>query len=453
MARVSRRCQSCADAHIQCDGRTPCARCKSLKTKTPCQRHVRSFVFRDEGPALQEKYSDDGAQSQRTPAEYQSITLPIDTPSLAVTAISSLQTQVFTNFVLSAFPCLFKCTETQVPVTWIEYVDKRSGTNSSFDWILRACNTSFTGALYKDDRLLHEARNMYTRALHSLNNLLRKASTARSDEALATAISLAFYEKHHCTDDAWLKHASGIRTLMQLRGPSAHLHGFGRAMYMTYRSFLVTSALISGEACFLERPEWQALNKQIAATIAKLPDSSLYTDVVERGFLEVLKIPGFVKQVRESLLLPGVEMQMSLLRNMEATRATLRGLLTEFGVSASMRRTESLVGPLPYCFLDGYSSLYASGIRSSLVILNQLILAMDPSQREAVEADNRVLAGVELGPRAVSNLLTPPDSPRCPRLVVESLITPAYRKPPTTDWMDHIAATMGMDGVRVELLE
>ncbi|OOO08217.1 Calcium-binding EF-hand-containing protein [Aspergillus oryzae] len=453
---------------------TPCARCKSLNT--PCLRQIRAIEFRDQGPALRQKYrptsqpssrlssvldreGDPPLRSTRSNVQYLPVAFPINekvSHSLSVTAVSSLQTQVFTNFVLSAFPCYFKCTETQVPVNWVEYVENRRGTNSCFDWALRACTTSFAGAVHSDQRLLKEARVMYIQSLRSLGGLLSDVSTAKSDEALATAITLAVYEKHHCTDaDSWLKHAAGIRTLMKLRGPSAHLHGFGCAMYVAYRGFLVTAALISGEECFLQEPEWQALNEEIAANNAKLPDSSLYTDVVERGFLEVLKIPGHVKQVRTLLSLASEERarrQPGVLRSVQAARAALRGISTEFGISVSMRRAgqdarQSFIGPSPHFFLDGYSTLFANGVRSGLLILNQLVLAIDRTQRASLELECQLLSGDSCSSPASSEgsvicPSTPPDSPFAPQIVVESLITPSYRKPPTTDWMDHIAGTM-----------
>ncbi|KAE8382301.1 hypothetical protein BDV26DRAFT_278098 [Aspergillus bertholletiae] len=485
MVRMPRGCRGCIDAHLKCDGKTPCARCKNLNT--PCLRQTRTIEFRDQGPALRQKYqstsqpsscfspaldreNDPPLRSTRSNAQYLPVTFPVNetvSHSLSVTAASSLQTQVFSNFVLSTFPCYFKCTETQVPINWVEYVETRRGTNSCFDWALRACTTSYAGAVHHDQRLLNEARVMYIQSLRSLGGLLSNPSTAKSDEALATAIILAVYEKHHCTDaNSWLKHASGVRTLMKLRGPSAHLHGFGCAMYIAYRSFLVTEALVSGEECFLQEPEWQALNEELAANNAKLPDSSLYTDVVERGFLEVLKIPGHVKQVRRLLSLSLEERarrQPGILQNVQAARAALRGINTEFGISVSMRRAgqnarRSFIGPSPNFFLDGYSALFASGVRSGLLILNQLVVALDPAQRASIEMECQLLSGDSCSSPASSEdsairPLTPPYSPHAPRLVVESLITPTYRKPPTTDWMDHIAATMGMAGVRVSLLQ
>jgi hypothetical protein len=38
-------------------------------------------------------------------------------------------------------------------------------------------------------------------------------------------------------------------------------------------------------------------------------------------------------------------------------------------------------------------------------------------------------------------------------LMIESRVTPETRQPPTTDWMDRIATTMGMEGVRISLVD
>ncbi|KAL4778967.1 hypothetical protein BJX76DRAFT_342089 [Aspergillus varians] len=503
MVGVSRGCRACVDAQLQCDGSSPCSRCKALSTTCTTGRRV--FKFRDEAPALRQRYrsipspspsespspplspeslrllhsseevellSRSSSRPSPRPVQYKTISLSMDeciSPSLSVKAISSQQTQVFTNYVLASFPCFFRCTETRVPVNWVEYVDRRRGSmNSCFDWAVRACTAAYLGFLHNDQRCLHASQEFYHRALRGLTILLARENTAKSDEALASAIALAVFEKHNCSSPgAWLRHASGIRTLMKLRGPKAHLEGFGRAMYIVYRNFLITAALVEGEACFLEEPEWRALNEQIAAHNAKLPTSSLYTDVVERGFLEVLKIPGYVKRTRISQRQTPKEraqFQPALLQDVQATRAALRGIYTEFGVSMSMLRVgqdgkEAFVGPVPHFFFEGYSSLFARGIRLALLTLNYLIAIMDPKQRPTIDSDNFMLLNDMARNQRPSHPtfryklpLTPPKSPGRPSIIIQSLITTETREPPTTDWMDRIITTMGFEAVHVCLV-
>ncbi|KAL4880615.1 hypothetical protein BJY04DRAFT_72095 [Aspergillus karnatakaensis] len=506
MGRVSRSCRACVDAHLQCNGRNPCSRCQLMSiTCTIISTNTnnrRVFKFRDEAPALRQRYqstpsptpsqspSSSESPEQTTqyrksgevdlpsrpsprtsprPAIYKTIQLDESlNPSLSATAIKGQQTQVFTNYVLASFPCFFRCTEDRVPVNWVEYVDQRRGSmDSCFDWAVRACTAAYLGYLHDDQRYILASQSLYHRALRGLGQLLATEATAKSDEALASAIALAIFEKHNCSSpDAWLRHAAGIRTLMKLRGANAHLEGFGQAMYIVYRNFLITAAMVEGEACFLEEPDWRTLNEQIAAHNAKLPSSSLYTDVVERGFLEVIKVPGYLKRTRDlqtQSLKKRSETQPALLQDVHATRAALRGIYTEFGVSVSMLRSgqdknDNFVGPAHF-FFDGYSSLFARGVRQALLILNYIIVTMDPKQRTTLDSENFSLLNdmthgkQTLHPNFKVKLpLTPPKAGGIPNIVVQSLITSDMKKPPTTDWMDRIITTMGLEAVHVSLV-
>jgi len=430
----------------------PSTRSKCKKTETPSESSSHQII-----PTI---------RAGRTDARYSKL-LSIDetlTPSLIAKAASAQQTQLYINFVLSAYPCYFKATETRVPINWVEYVESRKGRDSPFDWAVRCLTTSYTGSLHNDPRYVDAGRELYMRALRGLSGLLNNISTAKSDEALATAISLAVFEMHSCTTaDGWLHHASGIRALMRLRGPASHLHGFGRALYIAYRNTLVTSALVADEKCFLEEPEWQSLNKQIAMENAKQPDSSVYTDITERAFREVVKLPGLVQRSELLVRNKNTHDHFKLLEEVLATRASLRGIHTEFSMTVSTLRAghemcEEFIGPIPHHFFDGFSTLSMQGIRSATVILNYLVIILDPSRRAPAEAENKIIAdltqdGKRLDPP--TSLQTVSHSPQSmgPRLVIESRINPETRESITTDWMDRIATTMGMEGVRISLVE
>lgn len=214
-------------------------------------------------------------------------------------AASLQQTQVYINFVLAAFPSYFKATETRVPINWIEYVDAQHGwPDAPFGWAIR----SFDGRLHWLPVQRSSIPPCWTGAVRPLSagplQLLSDVSTAKSDDALSTAIALLVYEMHSCaTAEGWTRHTSDIGALMQLRGLNAHRDGFGCALYIACRSILITAALVPGGECLLEKPEWQALNEHIAAENAKQPDSSVYTDITERAFREVVRLPGFVRRL------------------------------------------------------------------------------------------------------------------------------------------------------------
>lgn len=388
---------------------------------------------------------------------------------LAVSAISAQQNQIYADFVMCCFPCIFKCTESRVPVTCFEFVDgpRRGAQASCFDWALRTVTTTYTGLVHNDPRFLRAGTASYSRALRALASELSDISSAKSDEVLACAIGLAIFEKYACSGpDSWIRHAAGVKSLMRLRGPKAHLHGYSQAMYLAYRNFFITAALITGEECFLEEPEWQELDELLVALDAKQPDSSVYTDIVERGFREIVKAPGYVKRARETLVLPPKKRaaaQPELLQNIQASRAALRGVHTELGVCIAMiqagHQHGGFHGPVPHYFFDSYSQRAMSGIRSAILLLNHLLTLLDPTQRPAIELENRALEDKRPksleGPTA--SLPTPPRSSGTPagmpRLLIESNVTTGKVESMTTDWMDRVMATMGMDGVRITLLD
>ena len=339
--------------------------------------------------------------------------------------------------------------------------------------------------------------------------MLTDPEQAKSDGALTTAMGLAMYEKYaHTMPDSWLRHAAGLRALMKLRGAGSVLQGFGQTMYMAYRQLFITAALLSGEECFLEDEEWMAISEQLVIEHAKLPDSSVYTDIVERGFREMTRVPGYVKRTRELLSQTSSSSQptkskikqaqtqkkskaarKALFQSILATRATLRGIQTELGISSSMLQSGTMnngfIGPIPYVFFDNFSTRSMRGIRSGIVILNCLVALLDPGQRVALERENRTLLpesydGGEVGEEEddadriedgdedeewSSSLPTPPRSAVEPagdkkarkvmrtRLVIESMIAVHAKQMLVSDWMDRLMTTYGMDGVRVYLVD
>ncbi|KAJ5625882.1 hypothetical protein N7510_002191 [Penicillium lagena] len=389
------------------------------------------------------------------------------TPSLAAKAASAQQIQLYTNFVISAYPCYFKAAMNRLPVNWVEHISSQCGgrADSPFDWAVRSMTTMYTGSLHNDPRYLDASRGLYLRALRGLSGLLSHMSTAKLDETMATAVVLAVYEMHSCTTtEGWIHHTCGIQALTRLRGAGAHVDGLGRAMFIASRNTFVTSALVTGEACFLEEPEWQALNEQIAAENAKKPDSSVYTDITERAFRAIVKLPGYVKRVRDlQRTAPNAEKKKRsmLLYEVLAVRAALRGIHTEFSVSVSTRRADhaqqtGFIGPIPHHFFDRFASLSIKGIRSGIMLLNYLIILLDPRQRSAAEMENHLIADqVQTDEYSCSaaSLLTPLWPSGGPRLMIKSIIGPETREPPTSDWMDRMATTMGMEGVRVNLVD
>ncbi|CAI7639671.1 unnamed protein product [Penicillium pancosmium] len=425
-------------------------------------------------------YSDEPARSEPDSslsicAEFSTSVDECVSPSLAGKAVALQQPQLALSFVMASFPCYFKLIESRVPITWIDYIAKQPGSNnSSFDWAVRCMTTTYLGSLHNDPRYLDEGRMYYFRSLRNLSKLLSDPHTAESDEALSTVIILGVFEMHVYTSlEGWKHHARGLRTLMQLRGPRMHEDGFGYNLYLACRNTLVTAALVSGEACFLEQPGWQQLNKDLATKNARNPNSSVLEDIAERAFREVVKLPGFVKRIRGLGSLPGKAQsceRSALFRIVLATRAAMNGIYTEFKIAASSTRAgykshADFVGPVPRVFFDKFANLTIRGIQSGLLLLNYLVILLNPSQQSAAELEIRDIMGsirVKELPLcdAHGGSSSPLSSSGIPlqisgeelSLRVVSKVIPETSQPPTHDWMDEIAMSMGMEGVSISLV-
>jgi hypothetical protein len=414
-------------------------------------------------------------------------------PSLAVRTVSAQQVQVFINYIMTAWPCLFKCTERRVSVNWVEFAAGRgSGApGNPFDVGLRSTTCSFMGSLHGNQRLLNAGRYLHGETLRTLAGRLNDPDSSKADDVVAAAVTLSVYEMFFgATADSWLHHHAGIVQMMKLRGPRAHVDGFGRAIYIAYRGFFITAALLTGEACLLEQAEWQAMSEAIAADNAKQPDSSLFTDIAERAFREMTKLPGYVKRVRDLWNLPSNRQPLlrpQLLQEIIASRATLRGIHTEFSVTVATHggpdnknatmddaSRHKFVGPIPYTFFDGFSSLSIRGIRMGIVLLNELltVLTPNPKTQHTLREEIRLLSPESKKTRRIAEVtdlarsstpstsspLVPSSStkPRAPSrqrpfpIRCESLMTPELRQGPTTPWIDSIATSYGMLGVRIK---
>lgn len=419
-------------------------------------------------------------------------------PSLAARSTSTQHIQIFIDYIMVAWPCLFKCTEKSTQVSWVAYaVSRGAGEDSNaFDLGLRSMTCSFAGAAGHDQKLINAGRQLYGKSLRCLAANLSKLQHAPNtknrkgrgggggyvDEAvLAGAVLLSVYEMHHgASAEAWLHHHAGIIEMMRLRGAESHtIAGFGGAIYIAYRGFFITASLLKGEACLLEQREWQAMSEQIEAENARRPDSSVFTEIAERAFREMVKLPGMLKRVKELWEMPPVNqflVRPQLKQELATVRAALRGLHTELGITVAThggpdnpaatishhrRVKETFVGPVLYKFFDGFSALAIRGIRSGIVLVDQLLLLLTPEMnvRQMLSEEIQTLSRDDgLTAHSLEDSDTKPSpffmmdtSQRPFPIRIESLMDPRVRQGPNTAWTDGIATSYGMLGVRIHV--
>lgn len=414
-------------------------------------------------------------------------------PSLAVRSTSTQHIPIFIDYLMVAWPCLFKCTEKSTQISWLAYAVSRGAgeDGNAFDLGLRSMTCSFMGASGHDQTLINAGRQLYGKSLRCLASNLSKLQYAPAkrgrpnqvDEAvLAGAVLLSVYEMHHgASAEAWLYHHAGIIEMMRLRGAESHtITGFGGAIYIAYRGFFITASLLKGEACLLEQREWQAMSERIEAENARRPDSSVFTEIAERAFREMVKLPGMLKRVKDLWEMPPVNqflVRPQLKQELAMLRAALRGLHAELGItvathggpdnpaatasSAGQKKRDMFVGPVSYKFFDGFSALAIRGIRSGIVLVDYLLLLLTPEMnvRDMLHEEIQTLSRDDglTTHSPVSNEARPSpffmmDTSQRPfPLRIESMMDPRARQGPNTAWTDRIATSYGMLGVRIHL--
>lgn len=249
---------------------------------------------------------------------------------------------------------------------------------------------------------------MYSKALRYLSRAVSDRSNAVSSETLSAIVLLGIYETFSSTQkDSWMRHIDGGRQLVQLRGPSAFRRGFDRAMFMSFRTFLVAEAFIKGVPCFLDDPEWRVLLTTIRTqeTEQEIDDPvTVYKKISERAVLELIPLPGLYNEAISYASLPTAEQTStlpSLLSRIMNACTTLNSLHEQLDhhlvkIGQQPQEIPSKHGrsaiPFSYRFNEMFSATLLCGIWTALMIFNALLAELDPSHSQASLAQNKTLS-------------------------------------------------------------
>lgn len=376
--------------------------------------------FHDEGPSLKRRYKLTSSKKTKDTEDQQNSPVternrpPIFinenfSPLLVMHSIAAQQSQLFSYFLTSAYPALTQSNDFQPQTCWLHYVDKRMGNDPTLDWAVRSATCSYIGRTSNDPRIMNSSRYMYSKALRYLARSVSDKSNAVSSETLSAIVLLGIYETFSSTQkDSWMRHIDGGRQLVQLRGPSAFQRGFDRAMFMSFRTFLVAEAFIKGVPCFLDDPEWRVLLTTIRTQETTLQETDdpviIYKRISERAVLELIPLPGLLNEAISYASLPAAEKAStlpSLISRIMKACTTLNSELEHLHhhlVNTGQQPDEipskqgRSVIPFSYRFKEMFSATLLCGIWTALIIFNALLSELEPSHSEACLAQNKTLS-------------------------------------------------------------
>ncbi|KAK5800562.1 hypothetical protein VI817_002774 [Penicillium citrinum] len=461
----SKGCQTCIQRRVKCDLLRPeCTQCQ--RYGVDCPGYTRSHKFMDEGEKLHQRF---GKKRNRTK------TLPstsIDeriVPSLTARSMDKQQPVIFGSFVLSAFTRWFGLNKYRVHVPWTQYVAQNIGQSPAFDAAVYCVNSMHMGHVHTDTKLQRSSREVYSKALRLFGTRICDPSAMKSAESVSITIVLSLFEAYSRTNtDSWARHAAGTALLMAHRGPAAHLTGFDRCLYLSFRSFLVAEAFVNGTECIFARPEWQAHIDQIRREDMASPRVdeaiALFIDIQDRIFMEVSKIPGLVVQARRLYTAsdPPKEARR-IATQVQYSSQSLESLSTRLRLAATVETyrwrndgsitndAENLdfIGPIPSTFPQEFANSVLRGTSQCFYIFQLLLDFLDSDEVQNLVHAPKLSTGTKvydpLPFRFISKLafygnIRP--NPSSTQDHEESL-------PPPEKWLDLVAASMGLEAFEI----
>jgi hypothetical protein len=288
----------------------------------------------------------------------------------------------------------------------------------------------------------------------------------KSTESVSITIALSLFEAYSRTNpDSWAHHAAGTALLMEHRGPKAHLTGFDRCLYLSFRSFLVAEAFVSGKRCIFELPEWQEHIDQVRVEDMASPrvdgPIALFIDLQDRIFKEVVKVPGLLVQARQLCTTEdSPHTRQALSAQVLRTSQALYTLSAHLRLAAAVqsyqwcnggtvnKKKVPFIGPIPSTFPQEFANSVLRGADHCLFILHLLLDHLESDEMRAnqgrsIKNDDTQIAD-PLPFRFISKLNV--DKGR----IAGSDVNETEENIPSPDkWLDVVAASMGLEAFNV----
>ncbi|KAH8128709.1 hypothetical protein FP744_10008414 [Trichoderma asperellum] len=275
-------CQLCRKRRVKCDEARPeCGNCRKYGAQCPGYERAMKFVsgkhaIRSKGSRPSPTSRDSSVGAGAAVAGSSPSNASTSTSSVGATTPTSYASTAAVSLVASPQPnrALFVGTLMEMAQTRLASRDvstflgffcrlrfEELGTVAALDGAICSLALHLMGKELADDNLVARSRTVYGWSLGALQAALRHPVKWKSSETFSSAVMLCFFELFAGTTapDTWLRHAQGIATLMEQRGPAAHTQGNDAAILFSFRGILIMSSLFfpTSSKCFLARPEWR----------------------------------------------------------------------------------------------------------------------------------------------------------------------------------------------------
>jgi hypothetical protein len=273
---------------------------------------------------------------------------------------------------------------------WLSQLPRMFG-SKLLDSSIRAVSLVHLGRVQRSEPFVQESRRFYGNALRLLNKALSDDTNGMSTETLSATILLSFYEMFASdSNESWVRHSGGAGLLMRLRGPSRHLSGLDRDVFLAYRHTIIIDAFMRDEACFLAEPQWLEMAEKIHNDLraSGIPDERLDVfDLAEEFYLENVQVPTTLRDARRLDILKRkmapdqfaahTELVVAKARlhraNLKSINLRFRAALSRKGLETATMDTSDPVFPKQYVFANVFIASQHIGHWTIMLILNHIL--------------------------------------------------------------------------------
>ncbi|RHZ69889.1 hypothetical protein CDV55_103988 [Aspergillus turcosus] len=303
-------------------------------------------------------------------------------PNLVRQALNTQHREIFCTWIMMNFPCLYSLYATQVDINILDYMRHYPGAlPEALVGAVCALNTLHLSNAHNDPAKVASSRAIYSHGLTRLSAVLQGGMQDRTDDVHLAAILLGFYEILDGTSQrSWLAHSRGITDLFRLRGPALLCSGIGRTLFVSYRSFVVTEAFISRQACLFEEEQWKVMINNTIGTGRAQGKYCWLVTVWEQGLNEIIMCPGYMVRAQGILshAKPGDKAQKSdLITQIRRSRDELSRAVSQLAIALTAEgefsEPEDSMGAISADFRHVFIPTSLQSMRTAINLLGRLL--------------------------------------------------------------------------------
>ncbi|ETN40476.1 uncharacterized protein HMPREF1541_04753 [Cyphellophora europaea CBS 101466] len=303
----SKACNTCKKRRIRCGLERPqCANC--VKSNRLCAGYQRERVFivnqavhplshtaqkvKPDSPETVDD-QDMGITNPKLPIWKQKHRHPKPSTSRQISLIPAYRQQLLDNYIRTTIPDVSHAGPGAT--WWVQSLAQLPSHTPVLATAILAVSLSKAASVHHDANLRLQSLEHYTTGLWELQKALWSPDEMYRDETLAACLLLAVYELIECPGGSrvgFISHQDGAARLVQLRGPEAHVDGFGHAMFLAYRNMGILHGLDRRTPLFLAEGDWmtvpfqkhpKGMGERIWDAIAQAPRVFQRTDEMQRS--------------------------------------------------------------------------------------------------------------------------------------------------------------------------